>query len=169
MTYPIPDIISNTMPDSARIVKSPQELSASLLDTHAKVFLNLINISTGITTDAEKLLRDAGVGISLKEWDTLAGTVAYGPIRPSELLRKVVLTGTPQTLSGVIDRLEGKGLVVRSPSPDSTRAVLVSATAQGIDLANEVFPVIDRKLITPFNLHFSDEEHQLLGTLLDRL
>lgn len=150
------------------IVKASDQLSVGVLDTQAKAFLKLIKIATRITADAEKALRDAGVGISAKEWDTLAITVAYGPIRPSDLLREVVLTGTPQTLSSIIDRLEDRGLVIRSQDPTLARAVLVSATADGIQLANDVFPVLRRKLITPFNSHFDDDERQYLQEMLDR-
>ncbi len=59
--------------------------------------------------------------------------VNYAPIRVSDLARQMYLS--PATVVGIIDRLEGKGLVTRSRSKDDRRAVDLHLTQQGKELA----------------------------------
>ena len=47
---------------------------------------------------------------------------------------------TKGTLTGVIDRLEAKGVVVRESCPDDGRSTLVSLTGQGERLFDQAFP-----------------------------
>ncbi|WNI15602.1 MarR family transcriptional regulator [Actinacidiphila sp. ITFR-21] len=49
----------------------------------------------------------------------------YGPIGPTALARRAGLH--PATLTGVLDRLERGGWVVRTPNPSDRRAILVQA------------------------------------------
>src|SRR6476661_7467615 len=49
---------------------------------------------------------------------------------------------TKGTLTGVIERLEQKGLVARTRSGDDKRSFFVSLTASGEALFNEVFPTV---------------------------
>ena len=156
------------MPDKPADVNTTQALTADLLESRGAAFLKLLSIATAIVVDGEKALRDAGQKISIKEWDALAMAGAYGPLRPSDLLRKVVLSGTPQTLSSVLDRLESRGLIERNPDPTDSRSILVSSTRAGDDLIEDVFPILDRKLILPFNLHFDEEQLEQLHDLLER-
>jgi len=46
-----------------------------------------------------------------------------------------VLRVTPRNVTGLVDGLEGAGLVVRSPHPEDRRASLVSLTDAGAELA----------------------------------
>jgi len=47
---------------------------------------------------------------------------------------------TKGTLTGVVDRLEAKGVVVRESCPDDGRSTLVSLTRQGEKLFDQAFP-----------------------------
>jgi MarR family 2-MHQ and catechol resistance regulon transcriptional repressor len=49
---------------------------------------------------------------------------------------------TKGTLTGVIERLEQKGLVARQRSGDDKRSFFVSLTDSGVALFNEVFPTV---------------------------
>jgi DNA-binding MarR family transcriptional regulator len=43
-----------------------------------------------------------------------------------------IAVGTrPATLTGILDRLEGRGLITRGPQPGDRRAVLIRLTAEG--------------------------------------
>lgn len=59
--------------------------------------------------------------------------VNYAPIRVSDLARQMYLSAA--TVVGILDRLEGKGLVTRSRSQDDRRAVDLYLTQQGKELA----------------------------------
>ncbi len=52
---------------------------------------------------------------------------------------------TKGTLTGVVDTLEGRGLVVRRRHDDDRRLVSVGLTAAGHDLITETFPVFNRE------------------------
>ncbi|REJ75101.1 MAG: MarR family transcriptional regulator [Acidobacteria bacterium] len=47
---------------------------------------------------------------------------------------------TKGTLTGIIDRLEKKGLVLRTTSPSDRRSVIVELTPAGIELFEQEFP-----------------------------
>lgn len=59
--------------------------------------------------------------------------VSEGPIATSELARRVHLS--PSTIVGILDRLEGKGLVARQRSTQDRRLVYVELTPEGRKLA----------------------------------
>ncbi|MFD0506250.1 MarR family winged helix-turn-helix transcriptional regulator [Streptomyces chiangmaiensis] len=52
-----------------------------------------------------------------------------GPMTQRDLARQ--LRVTPRNVTGLLDALEGDGLVERGPHPTDRRATLVSLTAQG--------------------------------------
>jgi DNA-binding MarR family transcriptional regulator len=60
----------------------------------------------------------------------------HGGVRSSELAQHLHIA--PRSATEVIDALEGKGLVERSPDPHDRRATLVSLTARGTRLTEEV-------------------------------
>lgn len=57
------------------------------------------------------------------------------PMRVSVLARKMYLR--PPTVVGILDRLEGKGLISRTLSKEDRRVVEITLTAQGKELAAE--------------------------------
>jgi MarR family transcriptional regulator, 2-MHQ and catechol-resistance regulon repressor len=75
---------------------------------------------------------------------------------------------TKGTLTGVVDRLEQKGLVTRATPPESRRTVVVQLTTEGTALFEQVFPahLSDIKQhLTPLEA----SEMELLRVLLHRL
>lgn len=132
-------------------------------------FFMLLRAATEIMSSAERALRNADATLTIKEFDVLAYVGVWGPIRPRDLLKKVVLTGSPQTLSSVLKRLESRDLVFRRANEVDTRGVEVSITDQGWDQLDALFPLLAKKLIEPFNLHFTEEELSELRELLAQL
>jgi DNA-binding MarR family transcriptional regulator len=88
-------------------------------------------------------LRSASMA-SLSAWDVTpsqmravrALTAHEGGVRSSELAQHLHIA--PRSATEVIDALEAKGLVERSPDPTDRRATLVSLTARGVRLSDEV-------------------------------
>lgn len=66
----------------------------------------------------------------------LSYTTLYGPCSPSELVR--VFGHKPSTLTGILDRLEEKALVVREPNPEDRRSFLIRVTPRGGEIATEL-------------------------------
>ena len=75
---------------------------------------------------------------------------------------------TKGTLTGVVDRLERKGLVTRETPPENRRSVVVQLTAAGQQLFEQVFPAhIDdiKQHLDPLD----PSEMELLRRLLNRM
>jgi DNA-binding MarR family transcriptional regulator len=154
------------MPKRVSTVKSV-ELTDDLLEGQAAVLLLVLKSATEIIATTDRVLRNVGSQLTTREWDVLAFVSAYGPIRPSELLRHVVLTGNPQTLSSILDRLQQREFVSRNTDHSDARSVLVSITEDGSNAVHTVFPTLLRKVIEPFNLHYTEEELTNMRKLLD--
>ena len=81
---------------------------------------------------------------SLSAWDVTPSQMRAvriltghdGGMRSSELAHHLHIA--PRSATEVVDALEAKGLVQRSPDPTDRRATLVSLTARGIALMDEV-------------------------------
>jgi DNA-binding MarR family transcriptional regulator len=67
---------------------------------------------------------------------------------------------TKGTLTGVIDRLEGKGLVKRVPSADDGRCTVVGLTAKGRRLFEQEFPRQIRHIKERFDRLTGSEREQ---------
>ena len=78
-------------------------------------------------------------GLAAGEFDVLATLRRAGPpyaLSPTALYDATMVTSGAMT--GRIDRLEKAGWVVRAPDPEDRRGVLVSLTADGRTLIDEV-------------------------------
>jgi len=84
----------------------------------------------------------AGLGLSAGEVNLLAALAAGEPATVRTLGQA---TGQrPSTLTGVLDRLERRGLVARRPNPADRRSTLVALTADGRAAADEVAAAFER-------------------------
>lgn len=75
-------------------------------------------------------------GVEPSEGHLLSYTTLYGPCPVSQLTR--VFGHKPSTLTGMLDRLEEKGLLTREPNPDDRRSTLVRVTEDGGRVATEL-------------------------------
>lgn len=73
------------------------------------------------------------LGVEPGEGHMLSYTSLYGPCPPAELVR--VFGYKPSTLTGMLDRLEEKGLLVRDPNPEDRRSFLIRVTGEGTSIA----------------------------------
>ncbi len=156
------------MPETKPDVKS-EVLTQDLLESGARTFLRFLTAANELTTDIGRVLNRTGAELNTREWDALAIVSAYGPIRPSEILRHVVLTGNPQTLTSILARLEERNLVQRAADEQDARSVYLTTTEKGDETVEQLFPVIFQRIIEPFNRHFSDQELDHLNELITRL
>jgi DNA-binding MarR family transcriptional regulator len=73
---------------------------------------------------------------------------------PLTVSRLAAATGVrPTTLTSLLDRLEGRGLLSRRPSPEDRRALLVELTPAGREVAGRVRTAV------------AELEHRSLGSL----
>ncbi len=76
---------------------------------------------------------------------TLRCLAASGPLSSAELSRKLFVT--PSNMTGLVDRLEKKELVIRAPKPGDRRVMLITLTETGGTLAATMPDPIERKLV----------------------
>lgn len=68
-----------------------------------------------------------------------------GPLNPGQLARSVSLS--PATITGILDRLEGRALVSRRRRNRDKRQVLVQLTDQGTELLSQVAPPLQERFV----------------------
>lgn len=76
------------------------------------------------------------LGVEPNEGHVLSYTTLYGPCPISELTR--VFGYKPSTLTGLLDRLENAGLLVREPNAEDRRSLLIRVTPTGSNVATEL-------------------------------
>ena len=79
------------------------------------------------------------------------------------------LAPNPTTASSIITRLEKRELVTREPHPEFGGGVLVAITEAGSEVLGNLFGEVERKVVSWFGGHFSDEEMSVIATLLERI
>jgi DNA-binding MarR family transcriptional regulator len=72
------------------------------------------------------------------------------------------------TMSGLVERAERRGLLERTPSADDRRAVDVSLTPAGIELAERVHAEVSRAL-APSLVGLASADRARLAALLERM
>ena len=133
-----------------------------------RALLAVLRAATRIEVEGDEVLRRAGAGLRLSEFDVLAFVYAAGSIRPAELGKLVSLSGNAPTIHNIVTRLEKRGLVARTPHPEDARGVLVSITDEGRQTIDDTYPLIERKVINRFAGHFELDELRILAELLER-
>lgn len=74
----------------------------------------------------------------------------------------------PSNVTGIVDRLESRGLVERSPSPEDRRVKLAAATPEGLRTAAELRDSLGDFAQAPLAA-LSQEERKVLRDLLQRM
>lgn len=92
------------------------------------------------------------------------------PLCPRDIADRLLVTGA--TITGLLDSLQKKGLIERSPHPEDRRMLLVEVTAKGrkllASLLPEFFPA-EARLIAPLTGAEKDTLTHLLGKLQSHL
>jgi DNA-binding MarR family transcriptional regulator len=115
-----------------------QTPEASKLATEA--VMNTIRTADLLFDRICQLLRPLGV--------SSAGGLVLGQLRdqgamsPSELGDRLIVTRA--TVTGVVDSLERRGYVRRSPNPSDRRGIIVELTPEGLDVCGQVRTLIHR-------------------------
>jgi MarR family transcriptional regulator, 2-MHQ and catechol-resistance regulon repressor len=85
----------------------------------------------------------------------------------SEIAEKTLIT--KGGITGVLDKLEVRGLVRRMPSRDDRRSTLVRLTAKGVEFFRKFYPELVRRKRAFFEKAFRPDQMKEFGKLLDLL
>lgn len=106
------------------------------------------------------------LGLTPAQFDIIATLGNTDGMSCKELGAKTLIT--KGTMTGVLDRLEKKGLLSRHDSPDDGRSWITKLTRKGQTLFDDVFPA-HLAYIGPFFANFSDAELDAMRQQLIRL
>jgi MarR family 2-MHQ and catechol resistance regulon transcriptional repressor len=84
---------------------------------------------------AERSIKDTGLGLT--DFAALEALLHKGPLTITEIQSKVPLA--LGSMTATVDRLEKKGLILRTPSPADRRAKVLKLSPRGRDLVEAAF------------------------------
>ncbi len=96
-----------------------------------------------VSLDAFKISKK--YGLTGPQSTLLRTLIKEGPLSSASLSRRLYVT--PSNITGIIDRLEKKGLVERIRKERDRRIVLINLTESGAELGNSLPDPIEKKLI----------------------
>jgi MarR family transcriptional regulator, 2-MHQ and catechol-resistance regulon repressor len=91
-------------------------------------------------------------------------TLGNQPPMTCKLLGEMTLI-TKGTLTGVLDRLEAKGLIIRIANKDDARSQKLALTAEGDIVFNEVFPSLKKYFESAAKQLSADEVVEIVNAL----
>jgi DNA-binding MarR family transcriptional regulator len=97
-----------------------------------------------IYMDSAKMSRR--YGLTSPQSGVLRALFTQGPLSSTELSRRLFVT--PSNITGIIDRLEKKGLVERLPKARDRRVTMITLTPQGQVRSRSLPDPIEKKLIS---------------------
>lgn len=107
------------------------------------------------------------MGVTPSQFDVIAELGDVDGLTCAELSKETLIT--KGTLTGVLDRLESKGIIQREGVGGDRRAIRVRLTHEGQELFKNIFPTHADFLRPLFKNALSREEVRLMTTFLRRL
>ena len=121
-------------------------------------------LNRAVYLDASRTSRE--FGLTRSQSGVLKILFMHGPISSADLSRKLYMT--PSNMTGIIDRLEKKGLVERTRQSVDRRVVLITLTENGNDLSGRLPDSIERKLVSEL-IELSPEQIQMLSKAMNQI
>ena len=128
------------------------------------LWLILLRSYRALSHIAERSISDAGLGLT--EFATLEALLHKGPLTIGEIQSKVPLA--LGSMTAVVDRLEKRGLILRTPSPADRRAKVLKLSPKGRAAVEEAFRRHAEDLESAMAVLTHREKRQL-RTLLKKL
>lgn len=101
--------------------------------------------------------------VSAPQVATLLALLDDGSMSPSQIAKKIMVESS--TVTGIIDRLEQKGLVARTRISQDRRVITVELTEEGRRLAENAPPPIQQKIVKGLREIDESERAQIIQTL----
>ncbi len=129
-----------------------------------RAYVKLLRASKAVLACVEPRL--AASGLTVTQLGVLEALLHLGPLGQRELGRKVLTSAGNMT--DVIDKLERRGLVVRSRKPGDRRVVSVALASEGRTLIESLFPYHANDIAAAMS-GLEPGELRQLGVLLRKL
>lgn len=103
------------------------------------------------------------MGLTMTQFDVIATLGNQPPMTCKDLSDKTLVT--KGTLTGVLERLEGRGIIQRSVNPTDARSQMIGLTKKGQQLFEKVFPEHLQHLQKAFGQLSKQDLHDLTQSL----
>jgi MarR family 2-MHQ and catechol resistance regulon transcriptional repressor len=149
---------------AAPAMSTPNASQAAASETSLATVRALVRAYQAFSSYSETFVRQ--YDLTSAQFDVIATLGNTQGMSMGEIGEKTLIT--KGTLTGVVDRLERKGLVTRETPPENRRSVIVQLTAAGQQLFEQVFPA-HIKDIKQHLEPLDPSEMELLRVLLNRI
>ena len=102
--------------------------------------------------------------VSSAQLNCLLALYENGPLSPSQIAKQILVNSS--TVTGIIDRLEQKGLVKRLRISQDRRVITIELTKNGKVLAENAPPPVQQKIIDGLNKLSEEQIDQTANILL---
>jgi DNA-binding MarR family transcriptional regulator len=102
--------------------------------------------------------------VSAPQLSCLLALSDQGPMPPSQIAKYIMVNSS--TITGIIDRLEQKGLVERSRTSQDRRVITVSPTEKGKALVQTAPPPLQKKIVDGLRRLPSQEVDEIVRVLM---
>jgi DNA-binding MarR family transcriptional regulator len=148
--------MTSVPPERAEEIRSRQQAIAEIRDSlrSLRIQLSLLNYRVGSQLE----LKD----VDLDCFDIID---AYGPLSPSALARRAALH--PATITGILDRLERGGWILRDRDPSDRRAVVIRVRRERYAELMRLYAGMNRSM-NKLLADYSDSELEVIADFLQR-
>jgi DNA-binding MarR family transcriptional regulator len=101
--------------------------------------------------------------ISAAQLNCILTLYEYGPLPPSKIAQHMMVKSS--TVTGVVDRLEEKGLAERMRNSPDRRMIIIQLTEAGKKLAENAPPPIQQKIIDGLKQTKNAKKEQIVSSL----
>ena len=136
-------------------------MSASSRIEAPRLWLVLARCHRAINQIAERSIEEAG--LCLTDFAALEALLHKGPLTITEIHTKVPLA--LGSMTAAVDRLEEKGLIIRTPARDDRRAKVLKLTPEGRRVVEAAFSRHAAELESAMVVLTASEKRQLHGML----
>jgi DNA-binding MarR family transcriptional regulator len=125
----------------------------------------VIHLMRKLTQAGERYTKELNkkFSVSAPQVACLLALLDNGPISPSQIAKKIMVESS--TVTGIIDRLEQKGLVTRARVSPDRRVITIELTDSGRRLAENAPPPIQHKIVKGLRKIEEGERAQIIETL----
>jgi DNA-binding MarR family transcriptional regulator len=148
--------MKSVTPERAGAIRRRQRSTTAIRDSIRALRIQLSLLNSRVGSQLE--LKD----VDLDCFDIID---AYGPLSPSALARRAGLH--PATMTGILDRLERSGWIVRERDPSDRRAVVIRARRERYAELMRLYAGMNRSM-NKLLADYSDSELELIADFLRR-
>ncbi len=139
----------------------PTTATGPLRTTSDSVMIALRKIIQAIDMNSKKLVKQ--VGLTGPQLVILQEISSLGEVTAGEIARAVSLSQA--TLTGILERMEKRGLLSRRRSKHDKRRVMVSITESGMKILDEAPPLMQEEFVDGFSSLQEWEQNMILSSL----